>query len=285
LSIAREVAEVKEEVILKTKPSPIGFLRKYVLCATPIIILLICHYAETINILKPIIGLTRPIAILGLTTIIMIISWVLRSREASASTFLAILISLIYALYDYKVTDLNIFKILKDIAGKLDTGVIIGATLGFTFTCLLTEVYRRSITYTITDLGVHFEGGMLRRQRHFMPYSQIGRFVMEQSIIGKILNYGTIIPVGTAEWGSEYYFRGGGIGMTAERTRELGGGVFYARALKEVSRDPLKCIYGVNNPKQLYEMLVKYAALPLKAELEQVKYLKRLVEKIDEKQA
>ena len=286
LSIAREIAEKAEEVITKVKPSFSGFLRRYLLCLTPAIAVAICHYAEYSGFLAPIIGVARPIAILWLMIVFAVIAWVLRSKEALASTIIAIICSLAYTFYGYEIKTRNIFEIWSQVSARLDTGVLIGSAAGVIITMLLVEIYRKSITYTITDLGVHLEGGLWRRQEHFMPYNQIGRFVLEQSLIGKIFGYGTIIPVGVAEWGSEYYTRGVGVAGTPKDTgkAKIGAGLMYARTLKEVSRDPLKCLYGVKNPKKLYETLTKYLSLPLKAELEQVKYLKKLAESAEKKE-
>jgi len=44
-------------------------------------------------------------------------------------------------------------------------------------------------------------------------------------------------PVGLAEWGA---------GLAADHAA-----VGYARTLKEVSRDPMKCLYGISNPKEV----------------------------------
>jgi hypothetical protein len=102
--------------------------------------------------------------------------------------------------------------------------------------------------------------------------------VLEQSLFGRLLNYGTVIPVGVAEWGAEYYTREVGTEVEGDK---VSAEVRYARTIKEVSRDPLKCLYGVKKPDEMKTVIEKMITAPFRAEIDQVKYLRKIYEKID----
>ena len=202
--------------------------------------------------------------VLGLLIFLLIISWVLSSTEASGSIGLAVLLTMLIAALNSDYT-------IPSILSNFNTYVMHGAVAATTILLLRTEIYRRSITYTIRSTDLAMSGGIWRKQEQSIPYDQIGRIVLEQSWIGRLLDYGTIIPVGVAEWGAEYYTR-------AVAVQSSGVAVGYARTLKEISRDPMKCLYGISNPKRIMEKLQKMITVPYRAEIDQVKYLRRIAE-------
>jgi membrane protein YdbS with pleckstrin-like domain len=294
------------QVLEKLKPSVKGFLRKYVLCFSPIIavsvyLLLFRKLLDTsvttvkssmsstfsvISGIKEIVDavLMIPIStlkfvgvnladvpstdsylpVLGLLIFLLIVSWVLSSTEASGSIGLAILLTLLISAVNSDYT-------IPSILSNFNSYIMHGAVAATLLLLLRTEVYRRSITYTLRSTDLAISGGIWRKQEQSIPYDQIGRVVLEQSWIGRMLNYGTIIPVGVAEWGAEYYTRAVGV-------QSSGVAVGYARTLKEISRDPMKCLYGISNPKRVMERLQRMITVPYRAEIDQVEYLRRIAE-------
>ncbi|MEM2795623.1 MAG: hypothetical protein QXY49_07200, partial [Thermofilaceae archaeon] len=56
--------------------------------------------------------------------------------------------------------------------------------------------------------------------------------------------------------------------------------VGYARVLKEVSRDPGKCLYGVKEPRKVKEAIETMIQAPYRAEIDQVRLLKDIKENL-----
>ncbi len=282
-----DIVNVEEKPVLRLRPALIGFIRRFTLALTPIYIYIIALIIEP-TLTSLIGGGTGKIALSSILLFISIgviaISWVLRSKEAMASTVIAFVIMIIYTVLAGipQLQGFDIIRFLEEVSNKLYWGYLWGAIIGSAATCLSIEFYRRSITYEITNLGIHISGGHWRKQEQFLPYNQLSRVVMEQSFIGRLFNYGTIIPVGTGEWGQEEYSRGVIVGGGK---KGVGTGVIYTRTLKEYSRDPLKSLYGIKNPREVYKLIAKLQSLPLGAELEQVKLLRKLVEEKEKKEA
>ena len=178
-----------------------------------------------------------------LTLAILVAAWVLRSAEAVASSALALALPAALALASGPPSPVGALQ------GYL-SWYPYGALAASALTLLAVEARRRSYSYE--DAGVTIRAGIWRRQEQTIPYASIGRIILEQSLLGRLLGYGTVIIVSPAEWGAEYYTRG------VEASIGRGGaaaGVFYARTLKEVSRDPGKCLYGVRRPREVKEAI------------------------------
>jgi hypothetical protein len=225
--------------------------------------------ADSVNVA----GIT---GLIGILFFFLVASWVLSSTEASGSIGLALAIPALLALPESLPFLSNPLKFITAFLTAFNDFIALGVILALIILIVRTELYRRSITYILTSTDLVIKGGIWRKQEHRIPYDQIGRVVMEQSIIGRKLNYGTIIPVGVAEWGAEYYTRAVGVGMGESPTVAAG----YARTLKEVSRDPMKCLYGISNPSEVLSKLQKMITVPYRAEVDQVDYLKKIYEKI-----
>ncbi len=257
--------EHEPKLVASLRPSVLGFMRHYLLCLVPVVALLIYEYLHE-PLLKYIPFI--PETLLSLATILLILSaiaWVFRSVEVEGAVGISLILPLLLLPFRQLTSPLDVVKAYTDYLPK---AILISSALMI----LRTEIFRRTISYRITDTGVEISGGVWRRQEQTIPYNQIGRVVLEQSVFGRLLNYGTVILVSSAEWGSEYYMRVVGAGKNV--------GVGYGRILKEVSRDPLKCLYGVKNPKKLKEFIEKAISAVFRAEVDQVEYLKKIYEEI-----
>ncbi|MGE5831672.1 MAG: PH domain-containing protein [Methanomicrobiales archaeon] len=95
-----------------------------------------------------------------------------------------------------------------------------------------TEKFRRSIRYTITYEELIARGGTWRHQERVLPHQHIGKLIMDQGMVGRLLDTGTIIPVEAGQ-------RGDGP----------------AEPRREPSRNPLDCLYGVREPEKIMTVL------------------------------
>jgi len=228
-------------------PSPLGYSRKYLLAMLPAILALFLR------------SLALPVLAL-----VLILSWVRRSPEATASTLLALVLSLVLALPAWATTS-EPAALLQAYTEQLPLASLLASLL----TALAVDAARRATRYEVGDTGVVIRTGIWRRQEQTILYTSIGRVILEQSLLGRLLNYGTIILITAAEWGAEYYARG-----VEMRGAVLGAG--YARVLKEISRDPGKCLYGVKNPRKVKERIEARLQALQSASLEQLRYLKEI---------
>jgi len=264
----KEYAEYRPVEVFRTRPSVLGFLRRYLLGLVSLLV-----YIVTILIGESYIFLRDYLVYIYFILLVsaLIISWVLRAKESLSSTFLSLFLFFAFGYKDLQnMTMTDIPVKLSDIFAKFG---LASNLIAICITLIAVEMYRKSINYVLTDLGIEIRGGVWRSQIQSIPYNYIGRVILEQSLIGRIFNYGTIVIVSPAEWGSEYYTRGID---TSISQRSMSLGVQYSRTLKEISRDPLKCLYGVKNPTILKNIIEKMITAPYRAEIDQARYLKEI---------
>ncbi|MEM2246487.1 MAG: PH domain-containing protein [Thermofilum sp.] len=261
--------QVSVATVLKVKPSVAGFARRYALALTPLYTLLLSGWLATFIASQ--VAATPQLLLAALAPLLafaaFVAGWVLRSPEVAASSLLSLLIPLALVLAEGSAAGALIERFLEQYP--------VGALTASLATLAAVEVRRRSISYEVSEAGVSIKSGVWRRQEQTIPYTSIGRIILEQSLLGRILDYGTIIVVSSAEWGAEYYTRAVGAGAG-----RIPVGVAYARTLKEVSRDPGKCLYGVRRPRALRDAIESRLRETLGAELEQVRLLRELKDRL-----
>ncbi|MCD6562860.1 MAG: PH domain-containing protein [Thermoproteales archaeon] len=263
----KEYAQYKSIRLHETRPSIMGFLRRYLLGFVSLIIYFLSLFiASLFNIQAYFVILYIVFLVFSL-----ILSWVLRSKEALSSLVLGL--TMIIILGHRKLINLSLTSLFVVLLNIFQKYGLISSIIASVIVIFSIEIYRRSILYIITDTGIVLKGGIWRTQYHSIPYNQIGRVILEQSLVGKMLNYGTIIFVSAAEWGSEYYSRG--LSASYEK-KGIGLGMQYFRTLKEISRDPLKCLYGVKNPFVIRDVIEKMITAPYRAEIDQARYLREI---------
>jgi uncharacterized membrane protein YgcG len=95
-----------------------------------------------------------------------------------------------------------------------------------------TEIFRRSIRYTITPDAVVILGGVFGKVEQTLPHHRISRVIFEQDLIGSLFNFGTVIPQSsTSTEGSVSSDAGAGSAGSAG-----------------ASRNPLACLFGIPDP-------------------------------------
>ncbi|RLE65923.1 MAG: hypothetical protein DRJ47_03540, partial [Thermoprotei archaeon] len=219
----------ESRTIVVLSPSVIGFIRRYLLSITPALIVFLFEVAWFLGVRYQLIDLNSPylqqfkvgssvVSFIGFIAplfIITLLAWVLRSTESLLSLGLTLILPLIPSMYFAHQAGLIPVEDASSVLGLL-AFILEGypayfkpsAYLASLLTLIKTEAYRRSIKYVVSDTGIEVKGGLLRRRSIYTPYNQVGRVVLEQSLLGRMFNYGTIILVSAAEWGSEYYARG-----------------------------------------------------------------------------
>jgi membrane protein YdbS with pleckstrin-like domain len=249
------------------RPDPGGFLVRYLLAFAPLVVLIISlatlaslsGFVEGFNASLPgqvramITGmnelmemsvlLTAPV---GVYLVFVIIGWKMKVTELWTGSGLALgfafLAGLLFVTFSPDPALGHLLDFLYWIA-YLIAPASIAATL---ILIAWAEMFRRSISYTFTGGGILTVGGIRKRQESLLPYHQIGKVVVEQGPVARLLHVGTIIPLGMASGNPA---AGKGRGKEASW-----GGI-------EASHHPLDCLYGISNPEKVGKLLEQLISL------------------------
>lgn len=110
-----------------------------------------------------------------------------------------------------------------------------------------TEIFRRSIRYTIMRDVVKINGGIWTKVEHLIIYQQMGRIMVKQNRFERFFHVGTIIPAGSL-YPEKDTSRSGIAGTT-------GTGTGYALVSQGGARGPLDCLYGIRDPEKAKAIL------------------------------
>jgi hypothetical protein len=277
--------EANKTVILVTNPDPRSFLSRYLLALTPLLLAAISvittgalygfldafvpNLSGPVGTMLPDMSAMIDITVLlaapvSIFLLFVIIGWTMRYREMWTGSALALgLSSLAGTLLVIFFPDASMNRIL-DLLSWIAYLILPASAVAVIIVIAWTEKFRRSISYSVTNEGVIMRGGVWKRQEHVLPHHQIGRLVMVQDPIMRILHTGTIIPIVTQ--------------VPAVGARNDAANV--AKAGQEASRHPLDCLYGVRDPEKVMALLEQLILRPVGRGEEQVSYLKKIFEKL-----
>lgn len=243
----------KPQVVMETGPDPRGFLPRYLLAFTPLFLGFVSLFTTVAlrgfvagfpmsvptpvgniapgmgDMVETLILLTSPI---GIYLLFVMIGWAIRSMEMWGSSTLALGMSSLGGIFLVTFFPVPSMSKIMDLLNSITYLILPASYITAIIVLAATEVYRRSIRYTITYEGLIAKGGIWRRQERVFPHRQIGKLFMDQGMAGRLLDTGTIIPIGAAQAGP--------------------GG---AKAVRELSRKPLDCLYGVREPEKIMTVL------------------------------
>ncbi len=272
-------------VILVTNPDPRSFLSKYLLALTPLLLVeisfitiaalygfmdaFIPNLSGSMGKFLPGMGdmiditvlLTAPVSVFLL---FVMIGWMMRLTEMWTSSALALGLSSLAGIFLVIFFPVASMSQIMDLLTLIADLILPASVAAVIIVIAWTEKFRRSISYAITNEGVVTRGGVWKRQEHVLPHHQIGRLVMEQDPIMRLLHTGTVIPIVT---------RGPGVGA-----RKDTGNV--ANAGQEASRHPLDCLFGVRDPEKIMALLGQLILPPTERGEGQVSNLRKIYEKL-----
>ena len=138
------------------------------------------------------------------------------------------------------------------------------------------EIHRRSHNYIVTNRRIILEyKSPFKHERRDVLYSRLQDIVLEKSALGKLFNFGDIIPItasgiGTGE-DSAAVSVGGGI------VRGIGVGVAISgiRGVKVPRSRSYYILYGVPNPERVYDKIIE----GIKSS-EEAPYLRKILEEL-----
>jgi hypothetical protein len=259
-------------VLLTTHPAPRGFLSRYLLGLTPILVaglsLFILTYLQSMVAPSPtaldqslqtlvpelpaFIDLTIVlIAPFGIFLLAIYIGDATGHPEIWTGAALTLLLSGIGAFYQVQsigiptISTTYLLLLFQWIAYLTQLFSIVASVLVITGT----EIFRRSIRYTILRDVIRITGGVWTPVEHLIAYPQIGRIIIKQNRFNRFIHVGTIILAGTV-------YRGTDTGRSS--SAGTGGMVTgYTLVSPEGAPGPLDSLYGIRDPEIAKAVLEK----------------------------
>jgi hypothetical protein len=262
------------QVLLETHPSARGFLSRYLLCLTPIALaglsVLVLTYLMTMltessaSVVQSLVTIVPElpayveitvllIAPVGIFLFFIFIGDATNHAEIWIGAGLTLLLSGIGAFYQVysvgipSVTTPYLLSLFQWTAYLVQPASVVAAVLVLTGT----ELFRRSIRYTLYRDMVRITGGVWTPVEHLIAYKQIGRIVVQQNRFNRLIHVGTIRFAGAMYHG----MNPGSIGTTGDTTGTEGLVSGYTLVSPDKAYSPLDCLYGIKNPEKTKEVL------------------------------
>jgi hypothetical protein len=257
-------------VLLATHPAPRGFLSRYLLGLTPVVLAgfslavmtllqsmvatfppaLVSSLGTIVPELPAFIDMTvLLIAPIGIFLLFIYIGDAINHTEIWTGAALTLLLSGIGAFYQVSgldipaVSTLYLLLLCQWIAYLTQPFSVIASVIVIAGT----EVFRRSIRYTIYRDVIRITGGVWTPVEHLIAYQQIGRIILKQTRFNRFIHAGTIILAGVM-------FRGTDTGRNGTAGTN-GTGTGYSLVSQDGARGPLDCLYGIRDPEQVKTLL------------------------------
>lgn len=257
-------------VLLTTHPAPRGFLSRYLLSLTPVFLAAFSLLALTC--LQSVVATFPPALVQSLETIVpelpafidmavlliapigifllfIYIGDATNHTEIWIGAALTLLLSGIGAFYQVQglgiptVSTIYLLTLCQWTAYLTQPFSVIASILVITGT----EVFRRSIRYTMMRDVVRITGGVWTPVEHLIAYQQIGRIIIKQNRFERFFHVGTIILAGVIYRGTDTSRSGTG------STNGTGAG--YTLVSHDGAPGPLDCLYGIRNPENAKVLL------------------------------
>ncbi len=139
---------------------------------------------------------------------------------------------------------------------------------------IIIEIHRRAHKYIITERRIIFTyKGLFKTVRRDLVYSRISDLILEKSFLGKLFNFGNVVPITSSGIGSGEDLSAAAAGIGGGKGVKVGAAVIAGRGVKVPRSRSFYILYNVPHPERVYEALIN----AIKAS-EEAPYLKKLVE-------
>jgi hypothetical protein len=272
----REMTGIYGPVLFITNPSPQGFLNRYILGLTPVILvvfsLIVLEFLRAaVNSFLPSLGkslggiipdlplvigiLVFLISPVGIFLFFIYLGDVLHRTEVWSGPALTLILSGIAAFILGPGMNMPVlstgylFTLLHWTAYLVQPFCLIAAAI----VLIGIELFRRSIRYTITRDAVIITGGIWNQVENIIPIRQGEKIIVVQGWAERFFHTGTVIPGGLVFGNRDVDMRE--YSLTGERAPGDHGG--HTIAWQQGSRDPLVSLYGVRDPENIRMFLEK----------------------------
>lgn len=143
----------------------------------------------------------------------------------------------------------------------------------------LTEFYRRGHRYYITNYRVIMKKGFISKEEREVVYDKITDLYIHQGLLGRIFNYGTVIPISASGFGmGQDSATASTFVATSVKKGMLGIGFGGERGVQRPRASTYFSLYGVPNPSRLRIVIVNH-----QLEVQEAPILKRIERILKEK--
>jgi energy-coupling factor transporter transmembrane protein EcfT len=182
-----------------------------------------------------------------------------------AFIILLIIPSIIYGLFkiSYKIVFLYIIIIISGIYFQIKnypTIYMISILILFGLSGIFyTDYNRKQFKYHITNFRLVLEQKGIRYRKRELLYDKIQDLSVQQSVLGKIFNYGNIIPTSSSGIGTGYdsSSMNAGAGLTGLSALSFGILVGGEKGVVGFRARPNNCLYGIPNPRRNITLVSK----------------------------
>ncbi len=172
---------------------------------------------------------------------------------------------------------------------RLQTALPLILAAGGLLHMVAVDIWRRSHHYRITDFRIIFQGGVIVRKERQVRYDSLTDLDISQSVLGRLLDYGTIIPVtqsgfGLGEDASDAHVS---LGAGANKAGVIGGGALTVGGGRSVQTGRARTFHQLTGVgqfkevKRLLETLAQGSALSPHLK-QQVDLQQALVDKVQQ---
>lgn len=264
-----------EEVYKKLKPHPLSFSKIYLtfLYVSVIGVIHILYSEQMISFFAnlPVLSIFSqhaPILIWWLMLVIPgIIVALLRISWKWLALFIGIALSLTSLSY---LMEISYFEMNLALVGIGVFGIV------------FSDLYRLSHKFSITNYRIITEVGFIKTEKRTLLYNKINDLVIQKPLLGKFLNFGTIIPVTGSGFGlgEDFSVAGAGVGAGVEEKGTGVGGLLGFGGGKTIQNPRAKSpyvLFGVNSPNKVHDKIVEFMH-----DKEESHYLEKISEDIDD---
>jgi len=258
ISVAKVQQLPSEKLVLKLKPHPLAFWHLY--AVSGVLILLAYEVRQfyaylarfTLELPIPFLQQHNSANILVLWTLLVGVAIIIGFVYVRATSLL------VFSAIAFTGTVLTEYvKMPLDVHYWL---LIVCGLVGF----VLTEFHRRGHSYYVTNKRIVMEKSFLSYDSRQFAYDRIEDLAVVQGVLGRVLNYGTVIPVTGSGFGlgedSASLGIGGAVGIGGKRILPVGGGISLSasggRAVLMPRGRTYHTLYGIPRPKEVQQAIV-----------------------------
>lgn len=263
-----------EKILAELKPHPLSFWPFYMfflyyLVVSSLVIMyeerIICWLEDTFHLILSDVAIAVVFVVLWWIIVLLpaVIFSVLRIAWKWLIIYLLIAVIGTYALIKYNLPYDYLYYFVIGIG-------ILGM--------MLTELYRRSFKYYLTNFRIITSVGFIFGKTRDVLYSKITDVTVEQGLLGKIFNFGSVFPITASGLGTGTDTSAVGVTIGAKKKPIVGGvTIAGAKAVKVPRGRESYILYGVPKPHDVRQMI-----LELMKGKEPSEYLKKIVSLLEE---
>jgi len=253
-----------EKVEVVARPHPLSFLRYHLYAIYLIVVAFFLSWAhsylnsnksmlEALAFLDNVLGAT---VISSTEVVLLVLYWVILLLSGFVVSGLwASKMPMIYmVLVAVAGTVLEVYPLLPYglvlVQKPMVKLLLLGATAPVGM--VLTELYRRGHVYILTNYRVITRKGIIRKEERDLTYDKITDVYLNQGMLGRLFNFGTVIPITASGFGlGENLAQSITLASVSPKKSMLGGGFGGGRNIR-IPRGTTYCsLHGIRDPRKI----------------------------------